>query len=173
LRDARGKFVEQGILLREVAHEELLDLQATGIPPRYANKERVRARAAREAGRFRVEEKPLPRILERGACFAGERFVGCPREQVERDRGRLGGFRGGKPVSNGEMFAETVARHACAEELSDGIFFVRCAQCGRLRRNRTRWLQRQEPRKFIGGRGHLSTQPLENRERGFFCTWRK
>ena len=52
---------------------------------------------------------------------------------------------------NGKMFAETIVGNACAKELSDRIFFVRCAQrCG-LRRKRTRGLQRRQSCEFIRG----------------------
>jgi len=53
----------------------LLDLQSARIPPRQTNQKCVRAGAAGEAGGFRIEEKPFFRILQRGASFAGERFI--------------------------------------------------------------------------------------------------
>ena len=62
LLHALGKFEQQRMLFIEIAHEELLDLQAARVPPRDAHHERIRAGAAREAGRFRVEKQPLFRI---------------------------------------------------------------------------------------------------------------
>ena len=56
---ALGEFEQQRMFFIEIAHEELLDLQASRVPPRDANHERIRAGAAREAGRFRVQEEPL------------------------------------------------------------------------------------------------------------------
>ena len=75
--------MQQRVFLGEVAHKELLDLQSTRIPPREANQKRVRAGAAREAGSFRIEEKPFFRVFERGAGFAGERFVARAGKQFE------------------------------------------------------------------------------------------
>jgi len=61
----------------------LLGLQSARIPPRQTNQKRVRAGAPRQPRRFRIEEKPFFRIFERGAGFAGERFVAGAGEQFE------------------------------------------------------------------------------------------
>jgi len=63
------------MLFGKVAHKELLDLQAAGVPPRQTNQKCVRAGATGEPGGFRIEEKPLLRIFQRGTSLAGERFV--------------------------------------------------------------------------------------------------
>jgi hypothetical protein len=75
LGDALRQFLQQRMLFGKVAHKELLDLQAAGIPPRQANQKSVSAGASREAGGFRVEEKPPFRVFKRGTGLAGKRFV--------------------------------------------------------------------------------------------------
>jgi len=67
----------------KVTHKKLLDLQTARIPPRQTNQKSVRAGAACEAGGFRIEEKPFFWILQRGAGFAGERFVARAGKQFE------------------------------------------------------------------------------------------
>ena len=62
LGDARGKFMQQRMLFCKIAHEELLDLQSAGIPPGQTHEKRIRAGAAREPRRFRVQKKPFHRI---------------------------------------------------------------------------------------------------------------
>jgi len=49
LGEARGQFEQHGMLFSVVAHEKLLDLKASGIPPGEADQERVCTRAARQA----------------------------------------------------------------------------------------------------------------------------
>jgi len=58
LRNVCCQFLQQRIFFREIAHEELFDLQPSGIPPRNANEKRVRAGSACEARRFRIEKQP-------------------------------------------------------------------------------------------------------------------
>ena len=65
LRQARRQFLQQRVLLRKIAQEELLHLQAAGIPPRESHKKRVGARAAGQPGGFRIQEKPLFWVLHR------------------------------------------------------------------------------------------------------------
>jgi len=72
------------MFFREVAHKELLDLQSASIPPCQTNQECIRPGASREAGSFRVEEKPFFWIFQCGKRFAGERFVAGARKQFER-----------------------------------------------------------------------------------------
>src|SRR5437899_1961413 len=112
---AGGHFIKQGILLREIPHEKLFNLQSAGIPPRQANEKSTRAGAAGEPGRFGVEEEPLRRIFERGARSARERFLACAGKQLESDARRSGKFGSGEPVSNGEMFAEMIPGNPGAE----------------------------------------------------------
>src|SRR5438132_635723 len=121
------------MFLGEVAHKELLDLQSAGIPPCETNQKRVRAGAPREAGGFRVEEKPFFWIFERGAGFAGERFIALSRQQFEGRGKWIGKFRSGKPVSNGQMFAEVIPGNTSAEQPPEGILFARCANRRRPR----------------------------------------
>src|SRR5579863_6503305 len=59
LGHALGESVELRMFFAVLAHEELLHLEAAGVPPGDANEKSVGARAAGEAGGFRVEEKPL------------------------------------------------------------------------------------------------------------------
>src|SRR5580692_9641997 len=49
-----GKLEQKRVFLIQIAHEELLDLQSARVPPGDAHHERVRARASREAGSFRI-----------------------------------------------------------------------------------------------------------------------
>jgi len=81
------------MFLGEVAHEELLDLQSTGVPPRESNEKCISAGAPSEARRFGVEKQPFFWIFERGASSAGKRFIALARKQFEGDRGRLGELR--------------------------------------------------------------------------------
>ena len=65
------------------------------------------------------------------------------------------------------MFAEMILSDPRAEETREGVFLVRGTKgCGPRRRG-ARGFQSRESRKFVGGRGHLSTQAVENRERRF------
>src|SRR3982074_257961 len=64
--EAHGKLVEDRVLFMEVAHEELLDLQAAGIPPRKTDQECVGSSAARKTRSFGVEEQPFRWVSEGG-----------------------------------------------------------------------------------------------------------
>ena len=101
----------------EVAHEELLDLEAAGVPPSDADEEGVGAGAAREAGGFRVEEEPARGIFEGGTSAARDAFVANAGEKLEGDGRRLERFGSGEPVLDGEVFAEAVLGYRSAEEL--------------------------------------------------------
>ena len=72
LLHALGEFEQQRMLFIEIAHEELLDLQAARIPPRDADQKRIRAGASGKAGRFRVQKQPLFGV-ERGPEFFAHR----------------------------------------------------------------------------------------------------
>ena len=67
------------------------------------------------------------------------------------------------------MFAEVILSYARAEEARENVFLVRGTKSSRSRYCGARGFQGGEPRKFVGGRGHLSTQAVENRERRFLC----
>ena len=81
------------MFLGEVAHEELLDLQSTGVPPRESNEKCISTSASREAGRFSIQKEPLFRIFERGASSAGKPFIARTRKQFKGDGGRFGELR--------------------------------------------------------------------------------
>ncbi len=100
LRNARGDFVQNRMLLAEIAHEKLLDLQRTRVPPRQSNQKRVGTRAARQASGFRIEKKPFRWIGERRPHALGKRVVPATRKQFETYRGNVTIFRRRKPVAH-------------------------------------------------------------------------
>src|ERR1700687_5624973 len=157
------------IFFSKIAHEELLDLQFARIPPRQTNQESVRTGATGEAGSFRVEEKPFFWILQCGASFARERLVTRAEKSLDCCVRGVGKFRRGEPVSDGQVFAEMIPGNAGAEEPAERVCFVGHSNGGGARGDWPRGLLRGEPRKFIGSCSHLSTQPVENGEGGFFC----
>src|ERR1700693_2324355 len=55
------------MLLCKIAHEQLLDLQTSGIPPSQTNQESVSSGAASETGCLSVQKKPLLGIFQRRA----------------------------------------------------------------------------------------------------------
>src|SRR4029077_15287687 len=94
-----------------LAHEELLQLEAAGVPPGDANEKSVGARAAGEAGGFCVEEKPLLGI---GGAFRRIRS-----EQTQGIGGKCTFGRLGKPATESEMFAVTIRFHSGAENFGE------------------------------------------------------
>src|SRR5262249_23633420 len=68
LRNTCGKSVENGMLLNEITHDELLDLNSSGVPPRDADEKCVRARAASNARGFGIQKQPSCGIGKRGLC---------------------------------------------------------------------------------------------------------
>src|ERR1700674_4637031 len=66
------------------------------------------------------------------------------------------------------MFAEMILGDPRAEPARQGVFLVRGSKGAGPRCRGTRWLQSGESREFVGGRSHLGTQAVENRERRFF-----
>ncbi len=62
---AARQFEQEGVLLIEVPHEELLDLQAARIPPGQTHQKCVGARATRQARGFGIQKEPLLRISHR------------------------------------------------------------------------------------------------------------
>jgi hypothetical protein len=80
LRDASGEFMEERVLLGEIAKEKLLDLQATSIPPRETDEEGVGAGSPGQASGFGVQEEPLLGIPKRGVGTSGEPFIAGARE---------------------------------------------------------------------------------------------
>src|SRR5882762_5334407 len=76
--------------------------------------------------------------------------------------------RRGEPVPNGQVLAEMIPGNAGAEEPAERIRFVGRSNGGGARGDWPCGLQRGEPRKFIGSRSHLGTQPVEDGEGGFF-----
>src|ERR1700687_5946043 len=58
--------------------------------------------------------------------------------------------------------------NAGAGEPPERVCFVGHSNGGGARGDWARGLQRGEPRKFIGSRSHLGTQPVEDGEGGFF-----
>ena len=107
------------MLFIEIAHEELLDLQASRVPPRDANHERIRAGAAREAGRFRVQEKPLFGI-ERG-LHGISRIRGLGKKQGKRTRIRRAHFRSGVPLLQGQVLAVMIPVDPRAEKFRKAV----------------------------------------------------
>jgi len=100
--------LQQRMLLVEIAHEELLDLQTTRFPPGNAHKKRIHPGAARKAGGFRIEKKPLARI----ACEPRITFrIGTPRKQQPKHalRARIvfaeARLRVGNHLANQKVFA--------------------------------------------------------------------
>src|ERR1700730_12148955 len=73
LGEVHGKLVEDRVLFMEIAHEELLDLQAAGIPPRETDQECVGSRTAGKPRSFGVEEQPF-RWVSEGALRAPRMF---------------------------------------------------------------------------------------------------
>ena len=71
LGEARGQLQKYRMFFSVIAHEKLLDLEASGVPPSDADQECIRAGAAGQAGGFGVEKKPLIGIFgaERGAVI--------------------------------------------------------------------------------------------------------
>src|SRR5579863_9252486 len=58
-RDPFREGHKHGMLFAVLAHKKLFDFETACVPPRDAHHERVCAGSTREAGGFRVEEKPL------------------------------------------------------------------------------------------------------------------
>ena len=96
------------MLFGVIAHEKLLDLEASGVPPREADQERVRARAAGQARGFGVEKKPLIGIFgqARGAIVRGDRG-GQQERQGARDRRTF--FGTCMPSADGQMLTVAIA----------------------------------------------------------------
>jgi hypothetical protein len=123
-----------------VAHEELLDLQAARIPPRDTYQERVRTRAASEAGSLCVKEEPIVLV---------SRFVWSVRREQTQSRHRHIAGRGiRKPAAYGEMLSMTRFLQCRAEQACEivrafwnsGRVSARldvCPFCGRLQRGNT------------------------------------
>src|SRR5260370_1377966 len=59
--------------------------------------------------------------------------------------------------------------NARAEEPAERVCFVGRSNGGGSRGDWPCGLQRGESREFVGGGGHLGTQPVEDGEGGFFC----
>jgi hypothetical protein len=68
------------------------------------------------------------------------------------------------------MFAKMILGDSRAEETRDGVFFVWGGKGCEPRRHGARGFQSGESREFVGGRSHLGTQAVENRERRFLGT---
>ena len=66
------------------------------------------------------------------------------------------------------MFAEMILGNSSAEQAREGVFLIRGSKGAEPRCRGTCWLQSGESREFVGGRGHLGTQTVKNRERRFF-----
>src|SRR5690348_14990652 len=107
-RKAPRKLVKERVLFGKVAHEELLDLKAAGVPPGDSHEKRISTGSAGEAGGFGVQKKPPGGISKREAHVAGKSGVTRAGKKFERDRLWFGEFWRGKPVSNGEVFAELI-----------------------------------------------------------------
>ncbi len=75
--------MQDRMLVAEIAHEKLLDLQRTGVPPRHANQKCICTRATRQAGGFGIEKKPFRWVRHRGPRASAKCFVSIPREQFE------------------------------------------------------------------------------------------
>lgn len=131
LRKTRGEFVKNRVLFGEVAHEELFDLQAAGIPPCQADEKGVGSGASGEAGGFGVEEEPLLGVLQGEARVLRERFVAGAGEQFKGKAGRLGEFRSGAPVADDDVLAKTIVGDACAENPGQNVAFIWRAQIAR------------------------------------------
>ena len=112
------------MLFGEIAHKELFDLQAAGVPPGDAYQKWIGARAAGKTCGLRVQEEPFRRIVEGGPRTARHLDVTCAGEKFERDGGRLGKLGRGKPVANGKVLAKMIFCHACAQEMGDGILLI-------------------------------------------------
>ena len=65
------------------------------------------------------------------------------------------------------MFAEMILGNSSVEQAREGVFLVGGAKDGRPRRHGARGFQSGKSREFVGGRSHLGTQTVENRERRF------
>src|SRR5215471_16878314 len=63
-RDSFSQRAQQRALLAVLAHEELLDFKAATFPPCNPDEKDIRAAAARKAGGFCVEKKPLVGIRD-------------------------------------------------------------------------------------------------------------
>ncbi len=136
LGDAGREFVKKGIFFVQVAEEKLFNLKAAGVPPAEPNEESVSAGAAGESGSFGVEEKPFFRVAYGRVSAAGDFFVASAREEFEGGGRWRHEFRGGEPVSDGEMLSVVICGDAPAEEQADGIGFVGEAQRAWLLRRR-------------------------------------
>ena len=110
------------MLLALLAHEKLLDFEAARVPPGDADEKGIRASASREAGGFRIEEKPLRGL----AHFFGR----SGSEQAERRRidfvfrrvqceAVSDGFR--EPPAQAEVFAEAIASGRGAQNFGEAV----------------------------------------------------
>ena len=106
------------MLFAVLAHEELFDFEAARVPPGDADQERICARAAGDAGRFRIEKKPLLRIADAIGRAGSEQAQSIA---VDETVGIFGADGLGEPLLQGEMLAELIAAHAGAEKLCEAI----------------------------------------------------
>ncbi len=104
------------MLLAVLAHEKLLDFKSARVPPGNAHHERIRSRSAREARRFRIEEKPLLRVCDIIRRFRSKQPKRCG---IESAVGWLAadGFR--KPLPQCKVLARAIALHRRAENLRE------------------------------------------------------
>src|SRR6266478_987657 len=149
LRNAPGDFVQNRMLLAEIAHEKLFDLQRAGVPPCQANQKRIRPRAARQPCRFRIEKKPFRRIGQRRPHALRERFVAATRKQFQAYLGNFGIFRRRKPVTHQNVLPVAVCGDSCAEQARQRILAMRCAQQLRARWPWPSRLQCRKPRELV------------------------
>src|ERR1700733_14705167 len=111
------------MLLRKIAHEQLFDLQTSGIPPSQADQEGISSGSPGEASSLGVEKKPLFRIFQCRARAAGNHFIALLAKKLQAGCVRSYKFWRRKPVPHGKMFAKTVGGHCRAKESRHGVFF--------------------------------------------------
>ena len=161
-RNSCGKLQQHRVLLRKIAHHELLELQASRVPPRDSDQECIRASSAGESRGLRVQKKPFLWIFGCRAPLLRSRRILCSAQQVERRRSKLWKFRSRIPVTNAQMVSVPGTYNRCAQQFGERTFVETSRRrffWRRLvvaqRRRAVRRAERRESRKFVQ-RGHLS-----------------
>jgi hypothetical protein len=126
---ALGEFQQQRMLLIEIAHEELLHLQAARIPPRNAHQKRIRAGASGEACCLRVQKQPLFGVNRRFERVFRVRIL--RQQQGKGTRVRRAHFRRRKPLRDRQVFPIMIPPYLPAKKLRQTDTFI-----GTIRRRR-------------------------------------
>src|ERR1700693_267648 len=137
------------MLLCKIAHEQLLDLQTSGIPPSQTNQESVSSGAASETGCLSVQKKPLLGIFQRRARATRNHFVALLAKKLQTGRMRSNKFRRRKPVLHGKMFTKTVGGDSGTKESRHSVFFARFSECRSTYCRMARRVSCRQAREFL------------------------